>query len=363
VGSGQENEPHPTTDDKKPLIEKRLVRLLSPFAGRVLLSVLLGFATIASGIGLMATSAYIISAAALHPSIADLQIAIVGVRFFGLSRGVFRYLERLVSHDVTFRLLASWRTWFYQALEPLAPARLLRYHSGDLLSRMIGDIATLESFYVRAIAPPFVALLVVSVVCGLMGAFGPELAWTLLFFLILAGVGLPALTFLLTRRVGPQIALARANLSITIVDGIQGLQDLLASDNARAQLRKVEGASKYLNRQQTGMARLTALQNALGGLLANLSMLSVLVLAIRSVSAGMLDGVLLGVVGLVALTSFEAIFPLPLAAQNYTSNHEAASRLYELVDASPAVTDHTPNLPQTPILSGSARFQLFSTAR
>ena len=71
----------------------------------------------------MATAAYIISAAALHPSIAELQVAIVGVRFFGLSRGVFRYLERLVSHDVTFRLLASWRVWFYQALEPLAPAR------------------------------------------------------------------------------------------------------------------------------------------------------------------------------------------------------------------------------------------------
>jgi ABC-type transport system involved in cytochrome bd biosynthesis fused ATPase/permease subunit len=150
---------------------------------------------------------------------------------------------------------------------------------------------------------------------------------------------------LLTRRVGHQIALARANLSITIVDGIQGLQDLLASDNARAQLRKVEGASETLNRQQAGVARLTALQNSLGGLLANLAMLSVLVLAIQSVSVGMLDGVLLGVVGLAALTSFEAIFPLPLAAQNYTSNHEAASRLYELVDASPAVTD--PTKPQT----------------
>jgi ABC-type transport system involved in cytochrome bd biosynthesis fused ATPase/permease subunit len=82
---------------------KRLSNLLTPFSGRIVLSMLLGFATIASGVGLMATSAYLISAAALHPSIAELQVAIVGVRFFGLSRGVFRYLERLVSHDITFR--------------------------------------------------------------------------------------------------------------------------------------------------------------------------------------------------------------------------------------------------------------------
>jgi ATP-binding cassette subfamily C protein CydC len=70
-----------------------LVKLLSPFTSRILLSIFLGFATIASSIGLMATAAYIISAAALHPSIAELQVAIVGVRFFGLSRGVFRYLK------------------------------------------------------------------------------------------------------------------------------------------------------------------------------------------------------------------------------------------------------------------------------
>ncbi|MFN2169496.1 MAG: thiol reductant ABC exporter subunit CydC, partial [Anaerolineae bacterium] len=68
------------------------------------LAVLLGVATIGSGIGLLTTSAYLIAKAALQPSIADLQVAIVGVRFFGISRGVFRYLERLVSHDTTFRL-------------------------------------------------------------------------------------------------------------------------------------------------------------------------------------------------------------------------------------------------------------------
>ena len=141
----------------------RLLKLIAPFKWWIAFSALLGFATIGSSIGLMATSAYIISRAALHPSIAALQVAIVGVRFFGLSRGVFRYLERLVSHQVTFRLLARLRVWFYQHLEPLAPARLMQYRSGDLLTRIVADIETLENFYVRVIAPPVVAGLVLII--------------------------------------------------------------------------------------------------------------------------------------------------------------------------------------------------------
>jgi len=113
----------------------------------VVFSALLGFATVGSGIGLMATAAWIIARAALHPSIAVLQVAIVGVRFFGIARGVFRYLERLVSHQTTFRLLARLRVWFYERIEPLAPARLGGYHSGDLLSRIGADIDTLENFF------------------------------------------------------------------------------------------------------------------------------------------------------------------------------------------------------------------------
>src|SRR4030042_841196 len=186
-------------------IEPRLVKLLSPFTGRILLSIFLGFDTLASSIGLMATAAYIISAAALHPSIAELQVALVGVRFFVLSRGVFRYLERLVSHDVTFRLLARWRVWFYQALEPLAPARLLRYHTGDLLTRVIRDIGTLENFYVRTVSPPLVALFVSIATILFLGGFGAGLSWGLAGFLIFAGAGVPLFVFLLSRKVGLQI--------------------------------------------------------------------------------------------------------------------------------------------------------------
>jgi ATP-binding cassette, subfamily C, bacterial CydCD len=320
-------------------VEPRLIKLLSPFAGRILLSIFLGFATIASGIGLMATAAYIISSAALHPSIAELQVAIVGVRFFGLSRGVFRYLERLVSHDVTFRLLARWRVWFYQALEPLAPARLMQYHSGDLLSRVIGDIGTLEGFYVRAIAPPLVAILVAIDMGVFFRAFGSEFTWVLITFLIIAGLGLPLLISFLSHHWGQQIVQARADLSKEIIDGIQGLPDLLTCGQSKAQILRVDRAGKRLSGLQSRTAGISAMQSAVVSLLSNLCMLTILIFAIQSVSQGQLDGVLLGVLALGALMSFEAVQPLPVAAQNLEANRAAARRLYELVDATPIVND------------------------
>src|SRR5690242_8985189 len=118
----------------------RLLRLAAPLGGSIGLAVLLGALTVGSGIALMATSAYLISAAALHPSVAALSVAIVGVRFFGIARGVFRYLERLVSHQATFRLLANLRAWLYRALEPLVPARLLEYTRGELHELKSGDL-------------------------------------------------------------------------------------------------------------------------------------------------------------------------------------------------------------------------------
>jgi ATP-binding cassette, subfamily C, bacterial CydCD len=333
------NKPGEGNAPQKPATLSRLLGLLAPFTGQIALSMLLGFATIASSVGLMATAAYIISAAALHPSIADLSVAIVGVRFFGISRGIFRYLERLVSHDVTLRLLARWRVWFYQALEPLAPARLMHYHSGDLLSRVISDIGSLESFYVRTVAPPLVALLVGIVVSVWLGTFSLSLTWVFVGFLLLAGVGLPFLVFIMAHQLGPQLIQARAGLYTVLVDGIQGLADLLTNGRAEDHHTKVEQAGDSLLHLQGRMANISAMQAAMSGLLANLCLLMVLALAIPMILQGQLAGVFLGTLALGALMSFEAVQPLPMVAQNLEANREAARRLYTLADASPAVSD------------------------
>ena len=317
----------------------RLLSLMAPFKRMVALSVLLGFATVGSGIGLMGTSAFIISAAALQPSIADLQVAIVGVRFFGISRGIFRYLERLTSHQVTFQLLSNLRVWFYRSLEPLAPARLSQFQSGDLFSRITGDIASLENFYVRAIAPPLTALLVAVGTALYLTSYDPSLGLALLVVLAFAGIGLPLLMKQLGRKTGLKLQSVRAKLNTILVDGIQGLPDLLAFGQAGLQLKSTQAASQELSALQYRMARLSALQNSLSGLLAHLGLLSILILAIPLVEGGQIEGVYLAVLVLVALSSFEGVQPLPLAAQHLENNLAAGRRLIELVDSPPEVKD------------------------
>ncbi len=303
------------------------------------LAALLGFATIGSRIGLMATSAFIIAKAALHPSIAELQVAIVGVRFFGIARGVFRYLERYVSHQVTFRLLARLRVWFYQALEPLAPARLMQYRSGDLLSRVVADVETLEHFYVRVIAPPVVAVLVGGLMWILMRSYDLGLAIVALVFLGLAGLGVPLLTQRLSQGLGQRMVRVRSELNVALVDGVQGMAELLAFGQEQRHRERVARLSQELVGLQGRMAWIGGLHSSLAGLLTNLAVLAVLVIAIPLVGEAKLDGVYLGLLILAVMSSFEAVSPLPLALQYLGNSLEAGQRLFEIVDAQPVVND------------------------
>ncbi len=319
----------------------RLFRLAVPYTRWMLLGVLLGFATIASGIGLMATSGYLIAAAALQPSIADLQIAIVGVRFFGISRGILRYLERYVTHEVTFRLLARLRTWFYQAVEPLAPARLMEYRSGDLLARIVSDVDTLQDFYLRVLAPPAVAILIALLIAVLVGSFSMLLAVIVVAFLLLTGIGLPFLVRVLSRRTGQQIVQKQSELNTVLVEGIQGISDLLAFGQKQNYLNKVRTLSENTGKLQMRMARISGLEGSLTGLMMNIAILSVLFAAIPMVAQGRLDGVFLALLVLAVMSSFEAVLPLPQAFQYLEKSLESARRLFAITDARPAALDPT----------------------
>jgi len=323
----------------------RLVRLVWPYRWWMALSVLLGFATVGSAIGLMATAAWIIARAALHPSIAVLNVAIVGVRFFGIARGVFRYLERVVSHQTTFRLLSRMRVWLYERIEPLAPARLSDYHSGDLLSRISADIDTLENFYVRVLAPPAVAVLVTLMMAIFFGVIDLRLALALVAYLAVTGIGVPLLTRRLGRSAGQSLVATRGELNAALLDGVQGLADLAAYGQQTRQIERVRALSERIHREQMHMARVGGLDAALGALLTGLAVITVLALAIPLVGEGRLGGVMLAVLALATISSFEAVLALPQAFQHLESNLAAARRLFDLVDASPAVVDPPDPLP------------------
>ncbi len=326
-----------TTSPSPPSPFSRLLAMVTPFWKMVLASVLLGAATVLSSVGLLGTGAWIIAKAALHPPLGDLNVAIVGVRFFGIARGAFRYGERLVSHDTTFRVLTRLRVWFYAALEPLAPARLQRYRSGDLLARIIADIRTLENFFVRVLAPPWVAALTALLLTGFLAAFAPRLGVVWLAFFLLAAVAVPVWARLRARKAGQTLVSRRAALNAALVDHVQGLADALAYNHAEAQRALALRLGEEILGAQAEMASLEGAEQALQILFSGLGMLAVLLLGVPLVQAGTLGGVTWVALVLVALSGYEAAFGLPTAAAFLESNLAAARRLFELVDAEPAV--------------------------
>ena len=323
-------------------VTKRLLALLIPFWRGILIAVVLGFLTIGSSMALMGTSAWLIAKAALHPSIAELNLAIVGVRFFGILRGLLRYMERLTSHQVTFRLLKNLRVWFYQQLEPRAPARLMGHRSGDLLTRIMHDIDTLQNFYLRVVAPPLVAIGIIIAMLIFTGWLSPLLALVILFFLILSGGILPIVAWLSGRKTGRMAIQARTDLNIELLDGVQGMAELLIFGQAQHHFAKIQATNQNYIHHQHGLAQRSIVQSATGNFLVWMSIAVLLWVAIPRI-----DGIMLAPLALVTMACYEAFLPLGAAFQNLGSSIEAGRRLISLVDDTP------PDLPSQTVAAPS----------
>jgi ATP-binding cassette subfamily C protein CydC len=317
----------------------RLLVFMRPYRWRVLLGILLGVATVASNVGLLATAAYVISAAAVVPFLAMLTIPVYLVRLFSVSRAASRYAERLVSHDVTFRLLAELRTRFYARLAPLAPASLLKHRSGDLLSRIVKDVEELQDVYLRSFSPVAVALAVCALAALVLYTFDPTMAFVAIGFLAATGVGVPVLVRTLSKGLGRRQLRLRAELEARIVDDVQGVQDILAFGREGGERHRISALNSKLGLIQRRMALLTGLQNALGDLMMNLALVAVLSFTIPLVAAGEMNGVFLAFIALVVLGSFEAVAPLGAAFQVLGRSVGAGERLFEITDSEPQVTD------------------------
>ncbi len=317
----------------------RLIRLMAPFRWWILLAVLLSFATVGASVGLMAVSAYLISKAALATEVSQLTLAITGVRVFAISRAAFRYVERYVTHTATFRILTHLRVWFYEAIEPLAPARLLEHRSGDLLARIMADLETLENFYVRVIVPPLSAVLVILLGSLLLGSFDIWLGVATAGFLVLTGIILPLITQWLSRQPAAEAIGVRAQLNTVLVDEVLGMADLQSFGQAAAYQERIVELGDALNRRQEQLAVVRGLANGLTALFTGLAGLTVLWLAVPMVTGGEIDGLLLALIPLTVIACFEAVAPLSQSLQVLESSKAAGNRLFELIDSQPAVVD------------------------
>jgi ATP-binding cassette, subfamily C, bacterial CydCD len=323
----------------------RLMRIARPVWGRLALAVLLGTCAALAAIGLMATSGYLISRASQQPPILTLTTVIVMVRFFGISRGVFRYLERLVGHDAALRVLADLRVDVYRGLVAQAPAGLSRFRSGDLLSRLVSDVDELQELYLRVV-PPFGIATVVAVLLVIAEALlVPAAAVVTAVGFTAAIVGVPWVTAVVNRRSEQQLTATRGELGASVVELLQTIPERVVAgtqDEGRVAVGRVDHQLRDNERHLAWGAGLGA---GLGLAVEGITVVLCLVFGAAAVDADALSGVWLAVVVLTPLAAFELAAPLPTAAGHAARVHAAAQRVFGVVDATPPVNE--PSVPRT----------------
>lgn len=311
----------------------RILRAGRPVAGRWALAAFLGALAIGCSVGLLATSAFLISKASQQPPILHLQVAIVTVRAFGIGRGVFRYAERVIGHDAAFLSLTDLRVAVYERLAVIAPAGTSAYRSGDLLARLVADVDAMLDLHLRVVLPYAVAVVVGLGSVALLASFVPAAGIALALALVVGAVLVPAITMRLAassqRRVAPQVGRLTAE-TVTLLDGAA---ELIALGRAGDALDRIRSTDAELTRSAARAAVSSGTGLALGTLAQGAAVLACVVFGTQAVTSGSLDGVNLALVVLVPLAAYEAVQVLPAAVVTLARVRESARRIVEVIDA------------------------------
>ncbi|MFG2345949.1 thiol reductant ABC exporter subunit CydD [Streptomyces phaeochromogenes] len=311
----------------------RVRAMAGPRRGRLVLALLLGSLALGSAVGLMATSGWLISRASQQPPVLYLMVAVTATRAFGIGRAVFRYAERLVSHDAVLRMLADTRVAVYRRLERLAPAGLRTARRGDLLSRLVADVDALQDYWLRWLLPAAAAAVVSAGSVGFTAWLLPEAGAALALGLLAAGVGVPLVTGAVARRAERRLAPARGVLATRVADLLTGTAELTVAGALPARTAEVRRADGELTRIASRAATATALGDGLIALVSGLTVAATSLVGAQAVLDGRLSGVAMAVVVLTPLAAFEAVLGLPLAVQYRQRVRKSAERVYEVLDA------------------------------
>jgi ATP-binding cassette subfamily C protein CydC len=305
--------------------------------GRLALAGLLGLASAAATIGLLAGSGYVVGRAALRPGLSALVGILAVVEVLAFLRGPLRYSERLVGHDAALRALTRWRVWLYDCLTPRVPAALAGWRSGDLLTRAIDDVDTLQDLYLRTVLPIGVAVGAATLGTVVVGLILP---WAAL------GLGLPLAAALVVpavltwRRGGDdEIAALAGTLSAEVVDALEGAPELLAFGADAAALAAIAHTAARTDALERRHATLGTAAGLVIALCQAVALCTVLALGVASVHDHTLGQVMVAVLPLAALATFETVPSVPLAVARSLAVRAAADRLFALEEVAIPVVD------------------------
>ena len=322
---------------------KLLFTVLSPAKWSLVLALIFTFLTVFMNVGLLTVSAWLLASAALQPGLTYLSLAIVGVRFFGVSRAVCRYFERYTSHRMAFQGLYGLRVWFYAHLEPLAPAILKRFGAGDMLGRIMGDIEVLQFFYLRTLIPPAAAIALTILVAYGVSTIDNSLVAPIVLAAFILGLVLPLGVYAHNKQsltaIGPQQGEYKSLLS----DTMDSLEDVISYGNEQLVYDRIQHMMSTVDANKGIIERGMNLGNTLflGGV-----QITVIIVAILAANAltGAWASVMVAVAAIGTQAWFEALQPMIAAVHHGAESKVATSRLIALADEPIPVVE--PNAPK-----------------
>ena len=322
---------------------KLLFAVLSPAKWSLVLALIFTFLTVFMNVGLLTVSAWLLASAALQPGLTYLSLAIVGVRFFGVSRAVCRYFERYTSHRMAFQGLYGLRVWFYAHLEPLAPAILKRFGAGDMLGRIMGDIEVLQFFYLRTLIPPAAAIALTILVAYGVSTIDNSLVAPIVLAAFILGLVLPLVVYAHNKQsltaIGPQQGEYKSLLS----DTMDSLEDVISYGNEQLVYDRIQHMMSTVDANKGIIERGMNLGNTLflGGV-----QITVVIVAILAANAltGAWASVMVAVAAIGTQAWFEALQPMIAAVHHGAESKVATSRLIALAHEPIPVVE--PNAPK-----------------
>jgi ATP-binding cassette subfamily C protein CydC len=319
----------------------RILGLWSARRGWLLAGVVAAICSTLAGLALLVLAGRVIAGAVVAGQAGAALLtgiglaALVWLRPVMLFRPVARYLDRLVTHEATFRALADMRVWFFRRLAERLPSGLGLREAGDLLGRLVADVESLDGLYLRVIVPAASSLAVVIAMALVVGAADPGLA-ALLALPLVAALLLPLVLAPAAARAGEDAARAQGALRSAVVDPLTGLEDTLAANGEGRAAARVAAAGAALSAAQRTLARRSALGGASGALLVQVALLGSLAWAL---GAGQ-DGLAAGLMAVfLAVAAAEALGLMPRAGTSLAAAAAGARRLFEAADAPAPVTE------------------------
>ena len=315
-----------------------LFSVLSPAKWSLVLALIFTFLTVFMNVGLLTVSAWLLASAALQPGLTYLSLAIVGVRFFGVSRAVCRYFERYTSHRMAFQGLYGLRVWFYAHLEPLAPAILKRFGAGDMLGRIMGDIEVLQFFYLRTLIPPVAAIALTVLVAYGVSTIDSTLVTPIVLSSLVLGLILPLVVYAHNKQSLTEIGPQQGEYKSLLSDTMDSLEDVISYGNEDLVYHRIQHMMHIVDTNKGVIERGMNLGNTLflGGV-----QITVVIVAILAANAltGAWASVMVAVAAIGTQAWFEALQPMIAAVHHGAESKVATSRLMALANEPMPVVD------------------------